>query len=77
MADRERERVWYAGGRTINSGSLNPKFKFESHRLDLGRETFVEPDETPEEAYTRVKNWVESVLDEEDQAIRNLIRNRR
>ena len=74
MADREK--VWYAGGRTINAGALNPKLKFESHRLDLGRETFVEPGETPEGAYKRVKDWVEGILDEEEQAIRNILRNK-
>ena len=60
MADKVR----FGKGVTINVGN------YESVRLDLERETEVEPNEDVGTAFVRVKTWVDRVLDEEEHKIR-------
>ena len=69
----DRERVWFGKSRLINLGSLDPQLKYENINLELGDETFVEPGETKEQAYQRVKKWVTDKLDEEETSIRNQV----
>jgi len=64
------DKVRFAKGVTINTGN------YQSVRLDLERETEVRPGESADDAYARVKGYVEGKLEEEEAIVRDKIRRR-